>query len=210
MPKIFDKYGTQQSWAWLQEYYGALVIHPATAGPGWRCVELHENADIATGVKKGPFLGHIGAAAIIMVHVQDDTGSPAANVQVAWYWPDAPENPEAGPANGVPSAMRPGHADNPGTTDGNGNVGFGMGGGAYYFPPNQGPHATWIYGTGTNSDVVLGLGMRGGTNHDSLWPVFQWSDEGEPEEPQPPAPGNGIAAELLAIQQAIGRIRAAL
>lgn len=213
MITIYDRYGVQQSWDWLVEHYGPLVIHPADEGPGWRVVEIWENGDpvpvegIDSG--KGRFLG-IEAAPIIMVQCRRANGMPAPGVAVAWYWPDAPENANAGPANGLPVGMRPGRADGPGHTDGNGNTGFAMGRGAYYFPPEIGPHAVWVWGTETNSDVVFGLGMIGGTNHDSLWLVYQYGDDGQPPEPPPPPPVDPIMEQVEIARGALDRIEALL
>lgn len=204
-PKVFDRYGNEKSWEWLVEHYGPVVVHPANPGGGWRCIELHENADLAGGAKATPHIGTvfngIMAASVIMVHFQNADGSPFQGHRVAWYWPDAPDDANCGPVNGVPDGMQPNRSAKPGETNMNGDVGFGMGGGAYYFPPNIGPHAVWAYGNEVNSDVVFGLGMLGGTNHNSLWPVFQW-DEGE-EPPEPP-PANGC--DLTPVLEAIARL----
>lgn len=198
MVQVFDRYGKEQDWAWLEANYGPVVIHPADEGAGWRVAEIHENGDPVQGVQARQShveaVFGIQAAAIILVQAQHADGQPAEGVQVAWYWPDAPVDPQAGPANGLPEGMVPDRCDGPGRTDGNGNTGFAMGGGAYYFPPNRGPHAVWIYGKQTNCDVVWGLGMLGGTNHDSLWPVFRWS---EGEEPPPPPPDECPVEEIL-------------
>ncbi len=108
------------------------------------------------------------APSTLVVTVVDKGGHPVPDVPVAFSWPDGTV---------------------PGMTDPMGNVGFGMGGGAYYFPPGKGPH--WIDAGGVRVD---GLGMLGGTNHDHLDVVLI---EGELE---PPAyytltvaaePGNG-------------------
>jgi len=67
-------------------------------------------------------------------------------------------------------------------TDKNGQTGFGMGGGAYYQPPNSGPH--WVYvSTAHPTDIVRGLGMLGKRNHWHLEPTFQFvkASSGEPE-----------------------------
>lgn len=199
-PTVYDRHGNRQPWPWLKDRFGPLVIHPKGPGPGWVCTELHENADLHASDD--------AAAPIIMVKALTQNGDPAPDVLVAWYWPDAPENPDAGPANGLPAGMRPGRADRPGATNAAGDVGFAMGGGAYYFPPNIGPHATWIYGAATNSDVVFGLGMLGGTNHDSLWAVFQYVPAGEPP-PAPPETG-GLRQALAALEAAIAAVREAL
>jgi hypothetical protein len=57
-----------------------------------------------------------------------------------------------------------------GYTEPSGKIGFGMGGGSYYFPPDGGPHVLWVATGGT--DCLGGMGMLGGTNHyhlDSNW-----------------------------------------
>lgn len=97
-------------------------------------------------------------------------GWPAAGRRVAWYWPDAPVDPNAGWYN---------RADTANTNTGNGGwVALCMGGGAYYFPPAGGPHAVWVYGSAENSEMVDGLGMVGGTNHDHVDVFFRWYDPG--------------------------------
>ena len=82
-----------------------------------------------------------------------------------------------------------------GTTGGNGDVGFGMGNGAYYWPDKGqiGPHAIWMYGADTPSDLILGLGMIGATNHTHLDTVWIW-DNGDdpPEPPDPPGPDGDL------------------
>lgn len=209
MIRIVDCDGVERDWPWLVARYGALVIHPAAPGPGWRIIEIWENADPSTvqgdaPALVSPFAG-VNAAAVIVVKTRSAGGAPIPDVRVAWYWPDAPVDGEAGPANGLPAGMRPSRAVN-GSTNGDGVVGFGMGNGAYYWPNEGqiGPHAVWVYGVHTNSDVILGLGMLGGTNHSSLWPVYEWQ-QGAPEPPAPP-PGE-IGAQCDIIEAAVAEIR---
>lgn len=211
MIRVVDCDGIERDWAWLVARYGELVIHPAAPGPGWRVVELWENADPSAvqGVEPAlaaPF-GKVDAAPVIVVKTEAPTGAAIPGVRVAWYWPDAPADGEAGPANGLPAGMRANRAVN-GTTNEQGVVGFGMGAGAYYWPNEGqiGPHAVWVYGVHTNSDVVLGLGMLGGTNHSSLWPMFEWQ-QAEPEPPEPPS--DDIAAlcdQIVALAEEIRRL----
>jgi hypothetical protein len=190
MLEIRDINGALQNLQWLVENYGALVVHPATDGPGWRVVKIQEN----------------DAATVIVVKMLAADGTPMPDVRVAWYWPDAPEDRHAGPANGLPAGMRPGRAF-ASDTNANGDVGFDMGDGARYWPDQDqiGPHAVWVYGPQTNSDVVLGLGMVGGTNN-SLWPTYQWCEDVPPPEPPPPPPGD-IAAQCDIIEAAVAEIR---
>jgi hypothetical protein len=178
--KIVDCTGTERDWTWLAANYGMPVIHGAAAGPGWRLVELRE-------VKDHPGREIRATNTLIVAALQAD-GRPAPDLRVAWYWPDAPEDPDAAPTNGLPPQIRPGRAVS-GTTNLNGHVGFGMGGGAYYWPDQGqiGPHAVWIHGA--NSDVILGLGMIAATAHNHIDPVYQYTaGDSEPVIPPPEEP----------------------
>lgn len=191
--RIIDHAGVEKNWAWLVANYGPLVVHPAAAGNGWRVAEIVERVNAPAAIlvsARNP--DHTCACAT-------SASTPAPGTLLAWYWPDAPYNAEAGPPNGVPDGMTPGRADRPGVANGEGLVGFAMGQGAYYWPSRgeRGPHATWVYGQ--NSDVVFGLGMAAATNHNHLDVVFQREDE---IEPPPPEPGDEWAA-LFALMDRI-------
>lgn len=193
--KIFDVLGNERDWAWLEAKYGPLVIHVANPGPGWRLAEIREDADLPENVSVTWGIAPM-AAPTIMVKLLAADGRPAVDMPVAWYWPDAPRNEAGMPSNGLPVGMVWGRADGPGITNLNGDVGFAMGRGGYYFPPEIGPHATWVWGA--NSDVVLGLGMKGATNHDHLNVVFQqWSGEPEPHD---------WRASVMAALEMLGRV----
>jgi hypothetical protein len=116
--KIVDCNGTQRDWQWLVANYGQPVIHRATAGLAWRLVELREVKDTLTSATRAP--------SSLTVTTRQVDGRPAAGVRVAWYWPDAPFDPDATPSNGLPVNMRAGRAVS-GTTNLEGAVGFGMG-----------------------------------------------------------------------------------
>jgi hypothetical protein len=156
---IYDAAGNERDWAWLTAKYGPLVLHPAAPGPGWRVHILRERVDTHASIQ-----------------VYAPQGTP-----VAWYWSDAPQAPDAGPLNGLPEGMNANRAFK-GTTSAEGKVSFDMGQGAYYHPENgeRGPHAVWIYGANTNSDVVFGLGMVSGTNNDHLDVSYWWKEEEPP------------------------------
>jgi len=66
-----------------------------------------------------------------------------------------------------------------------GRVGFALGGGSYYKPPNQGPNWVTVDG-GENSETIRGLGMIGRTNHRHLNISFQYLEPNAPELPPPP------------------------
>jgi hypothetical protein len=192
--RVYDWEGKERDLAYLKARYGEFIIRPAAAGdgPAYKIVVLREK---------------VNTAATLVVQVVDGAGRPLEGVRVAWYWPDAPPDPHAGPQGGGLPQMAPNRAVN-GLTNLSGDVGFGLGHGAFYWP-NQGqigPHATWAYGTTTRSDLILGLGMLAATNHDHFDVQFARVDEEQPPEPTV-CPGDEIRAELVRIEQAVQAIR---
>ena len=196
--KVYDWEGNERDLAYLKNKYGNFIIQPAATGqgPAYQISVLREK---------------INTAASLVVKVTDENGAPLPNVRVAWYWPDAPEDHNAGPLGSVPPQMRPNRCV-VGTTGGSGDVGFGMGHGAYYWPDQGqiGPHAAWIYGAETRSDLILGLGMVAATNHDHYDIEYICVEDGGGNG------GNGgggecpkdeILAEVAKIEAAIGTIR---
>lgn len=152
--KVFDASGNEKTAAWLKAEFGDVEIRSAPAASAYRVLELRENIGPATTI----------------VTVLDVNGQPIPNVNVVWSWPDAPVDATLGwDGKGVV-----------GVTNDNGDVGFGMGKGGFYFPPAKGPHAVWI----TGGDYIGGLGMLGLTNHRHLDVVYQFV-EAAPPEPQP-------------------------
>jgi hypothetical protein len=222
MLKIYDVFGAVQTEAWLVLHYGPLVVWPAIAGPGWRVTELREDRDVNPGmvarardVRAAVFgveeleRGGLNVAACIIVkHLM--YGLPVDQLRAAWYWRDAPFDANGGPVGGLPAGMFPDRCVF-GQTNGNGDVGHPMGGGAYYFPPAMGPHAVWVYGKLVNSDVVYGLGMIGGTNHNHINVVYEWSDDVPPPPPPPPPGelGDVIRAALDAVVDVQERVAVA-
>jgi hypothetical protein len=198
--KVYDWQGNLRDMAYLKGKYGNFIIQPAADGDG----PVHK---ISTLREK------VNTAATLVVRIVDEDGNSLEGIRVAWYWPDAPADPNAGPLGGVLPQMRPNRCVT-GPTNPVGDVGFGMGHGAYYFPSQGqiGPHATWIHGAATRSDVILGLGMIGGTNHDHFDVEFTRFEE----EPGPPGPGPGqcpkeeILAEVSTIDSALAEIRSAV
>jgi len=198
--KVYDYQGNLRDLAYLKGKYGNFIIQSAAEGDGpvFKISTLREK---------------VSTAATLVVRVVDEEAHALEGIRVAWYWPDAPTDPNAGPLGGVLPQMNPNRCVT-GLTNPAGDVGFGMGHGAYYFP-NQGqigPHATWIHGATTRSDLILGLGMLGGTNHDHFDVEFTRLDE----EPGPPGPGPGVCpkeeilAEVSKIEAAMTAIRSAM
>lgn len=199
MPEIavYDAGGEVCSLDWLRDKYGPFIIYkPPSLPPGesarrWAITALRERSD---------------APSSIVVRTLDHDRAPASGIKVAWYWPDAPADPGAGPLGAPFEGVTPARAVH-GHTNSSGEVGFAMGSGAYYYPDRgeRGPHATWIHGAGTRSDLILGLGMRAATNHDHIDVEFSLVDE---------VGGNEHETELLEllgqIVEQLARIAAAL
>lgn len=212
--EVIDRYGNPQPWSWVVDNYGPIIITDFE-GPGYKVIRLTENADVGMFnyrstrrgrklvdvVNKATVLAErdhkladIDAAAVIIVKVLDGDGNPQEGIAVPWYWPDAMLRDTCLPPNGLPPEIPVLRFDGPGITNAAGDMGAAMGSGAYYFPPNIGPHAVWICVPGVATQFVIGLGMLGGTNHFSLWPTFQYIDE-----PEPPPPPDCRYEELLAL-----------
>ena len=201
---------------------------------GWRLVRLKENADLVVNrlskaalkayvsrmeqagwpVRRGKITVSQGenkvevdgilAPSVIIAKFLDINGNPVAGQRVCWYWPDAPLQDGCVPLNGLEPGILPGRYSGPGTTNANGDIGFAMGGGAYYTPPEIGPHAIWPCCPGQYGDSCRGFGMLAGTNHYSVWPTFQWVAGQEPGE----CPWPEIEAQLVNVEAAIAAIRA--
>jgi hypothetical protein len=97
--------------------------------------------------------------------VRHADGTPSAGTTVVRYWPDAdPLDPALYGCNGLMQGVY-------GETKDTGEIGFGMGSGDYYWPPDGGVSAIWV--GRMPSDCITGLGMVGGTNHRHLDSVFR-------------------------------------
>lgn len=172
VPEVYDQEGNQRDWHWLIANFGAIRIEraevPEGVGHVYRIVKLQD--------AEGP--------AVKIVHIEDEAGNPQAGVKVVRYWPDAPMLPEW-----PPPASRWQEQGVYGDTNVNGDIGFGMGRGDYYFPPNGGASAVWIASPKGPSDYISGLGMLGGTNHRRMDVTFQLQAlDGEPPAPPEPPP----------------------
>jgi hypothetical protein len=145
---IYDYDGTtERDWAWLEEEFGAVTL---------------DRGDGAASVR---VLRAIEGPSTLVIRVEDPEGTPRQNVPVFFHWPDAPELDPGLYACGLTRGIVE-------QTNDRGEVGFGMGRGAYYFPPAGGPHSVWVAVEGT--DCLGGMGMLGGTNHqhlDSVWVI---------------------------------------
>jgi hypothetical protein len=170
-PQVFDQEGQEQDWDWLVANFGAVSLEraePAEGGAGvFRIVKLQDT--------EGP--------AVQIVTVADQDGSPMGGIRVVRYWPDAPRLPDW-PAPTSQWRDRGVY----GETNLEGDIGYGMGQGDYYFPPGGGASAVWVADESGPSDFIGGLGMLGATTHRHLDVYYHLQGvdgppDGPPEEP---------------------------
>lgn len=158
--EIIDRDDVKQDMDWLHQNYGPMEFGQSSGDGTYMARQLLEDKSYSNA---------------LVVRVLDENWEPVEGERVAFYWPDAPVDEDSGWYGQCVVC----------TTNSEGNCGFGMGGGAYYKPnETRGPHAAWIYGDG-KSDMVDGLGMIYGTNHEHMNVVFVLrAGNGEP----PPDP----------------------
>ena len=188
---VLDKTGTRQTMAWAIAKYGPFIIYPAppppegSTGKAWKITALREKND-----------------ATFIARTSDSQGKPAPGVPVCFYWPDAPALDNAGPMGAPFDGVTPNRAVL-GYANVNGDTGFPMGPGAHYDAARgeRGPHAAWMRGADTRSDLFLGIGM---IFDDHLHLDAEWSlvdDEGEEEQPS-----TELEALVKRIAEAVERI----
>ena len=188
---VFDREGTRQTMAWATAKYGPFIIYPAPppivgdAGLAWKVTALREKND-----------------ATFIARTLNDKRESQPDTRVCFYWPDAPFLKGAGPLGAPFDGVTPNHAVL-GYANVNGDTGFPMGPGAHYDVKTgqRGPHAAWIHGADTRSDLFLGIGM---IFDDHLHLDVEWSlieDAGEET-----APETEVEALLLRIAEAVERI----
>ena len=176
-PLVYNAAGEPRSLEWLREKYGPFIIYDPPPLPEgeqaltWNITTLREKLD---------------APAALVVLCKDLDGEPLAGVKVAWYWPDAPTDAACGPQGAPFDHVTPARAHSS-YTNVNGDIGFAMGQGAYYWADRgeRGPHAVWIHGTETRSQLILGLGMLAGTNHHHFDVEYTAQVETGGEDPDP-------------------------
>jgi hypothetical protein len=171
-PKVFDQEGQEQDWDWLIATFGPVSLERVEPAEGetraFRIIKLQD--------AEGP--------AVEIVNVVDQNGDPMPGIRVVRYWPDAPLLPDW-PLPIIKWRDRGVF----GETNLEGDIGYGMGQGDYYFPPDCGSSAVWVADQHGPSDFLDGLGMLGATNHRHLDVFYQLQDIGQsPEEPpdEPP------------------------
>ncbi len=168
-PKVFDQQGQERDWAWLTANFGPIQVQRAQveAGKVYRLVKLQD--------AEGP--------AVQVVNVADRAGKPLAGVRVVRYWPNAPQLPDW-----PPPVSRWRSQGVFGQTNANGDIGYGLGHGDYYFAPDVGVSAVWVADPTGPSDLITGLGMLGGTEHRHLDVYYRLVEAQAQPKPPEPAP----------------------
>jgi len=193
--KVVDLEYKERDFEYAKSKYG-VAFRRAKVAPGqkvYRLTELWEKT---------------GGSALI-TQVLNEDGSPMANVDVAFYWPDAPDpSPPAYSHDWYRNFVH-------GPTNINGDVGPGMGTGAYHGEGEGGPHAVWVRDPNIPSDICEKLGMLAGTNHDHLDQKFRLMvAEGEqPVTPPVTPPTEDLAAlvqEMQSLKERVAKLEAKL
>jgi hypothetical protein len=219
VPQIYDAAGNPRTWDWMiKKYWPILIMEANPNEAGYELVALFETADAVSEASKPKAPAYIleaqeamreraradpEATSALIAIVLDENGVPAEGVQVAFYWPDAPKDPNTGPKYGVLPTMLPDRCVH-GPTNVNGDVGFPMGGGAWVKPGEIGPHGLHGYGVDVNSGVGGGFGMKFGTNHDHMNAVFQLRVA---PVPPPECPREEVLAIVEVTGQRINNVR---
>ena len=145
--EVRDKDGNEKDMAWLKDRFGEIIIKPAASGEGpvFKITALREK--VSGGME------HI-------TKVVGEDRKWLEGIEVAWYWSEANADPNAGPLGGVIEGKMKPNVGVHGRTNASGDVAPGMGDGARYRPDQGqiGPHAVWVRGRQTRSDVIYGIG----------------------------------------------------
>lgn len=184
-----------KDWTWLEGVFGDVQVHT-----------IQDKVSLKEGdiVYKLDYLDARVGDANIIINVRDLDGNPVAQETVVFGWPDAPPHElSSKPSNWTTSGVI-------GDTNVNGDVGPGLGDGAYYDPKTQrGPHFVWVWDL--PSDMVDGLGMLPGGEpepgvfgphaHLNLgYRAVRWTGE----EPEPgPEPGPNPLDDIITYAEAI-------
>jgi hypothetical protein len=198
--KVFDLEYAERDFEYAKSKYG-VAFRRAEVAPGqqaYRLVELWEKT------------GHTS----LITQVLNEDDSPMANVDVALYWPGAPDPPDP-PTEVYPHDWYRNFVH--GSTNVNGDVGPGMGPGAYHGEGEGGPHAVWVRDPNIPSDICDNLGMLAGTFHDHLdqkfklmtVPIEEIVEEEEKEE-EVPGDVEALAQEVQSLEERVANIEAKL
>ena len=175
--KVVDMDYGEQSEQWAKDKYGIdWDFAPVSDGWVWRLVELWEKTGTTSHITQ----------------VLDKNYQPVPNKIVTFYWSGAEESNIANELDWHSNYVY-------GLTNENGEVGPGMGIGAYHGEGEGGPHEVWVHDDYIKSDRLRKIGMLAGTFHDHLDCKFKLMYIGE-QPPEPPE--NGTLDRILAMVEA--------
>ena len=193
---IKDTTGAVRDYAWLFQEFGPITL------------ELAEPVECMDGKKRVMRLVEAQASigpAVIVVDILREDGTPWEGMCVARGWPGAPALPST-----PPETIRWREGAVYGFTDGNGAIGYGLGGDDYYWRYDTQAGVSYLFalgildknvvtpGGGVPCDFPYGMGMLGGTEHYGLLRYkFQWMEVDGGEDPEP-EPEDDDVIELLA------------
>lgn len=179
-----DNAGAIKNYQWLFDTFGPITLERA---PGVKCVD--GKTRVMRLIEAQESIG----PAVIVVKILKEDGSPWENMCVARGWPGAPGIPGT-----PPETIRWREEGVYGFTGVNGDIGYGLGTGDYYwrydtqagvsyvFTLGVMDEGVWTEGGGIPSDFVNGTGMLGGTEHQGLLRFkYQWVEVDGDEEPEP-------------------------
>jgi hypothetical protein len=173
MVRVFDLDGKERDEEYAKTKYGV----------DWRRANVAQGQKVYRLIELWEKSGHHS----LITQVLDENGQPLANTPVTFYWSGAPQPPDP------PTPVYPHDWFSRfiwGLTNVNGDVGPGMGTGAYHGPGEGGPHAVWIHDPAIPSDICEKLGMMAGTFHDHFDQKFRLMTVGE-DNGAPPPPSSG-------------------
>ena len=161
--RIYDKFGVERDWAWVQARYGPVTIEDPSPPPARAYYEVVQ-------------LLEIEGMMAFQCSLVDEHGAPVAGQRVVYSWPGALPVPGSGwDEKGLVEV-----------TNALGVAEHGAGQGEGYAPPAKGPASWYVYGPGA-SQRISGMGWLAFTNHDHLQVTMRLrAPEPEPEpEPEP-------------------------
>jgi len=216
---IYDKSGEIQTLDWARAKYGPFVIYPAPPPAtgealAWKITALREKND-STFIAKAclPACLPVQTGADRGRQATNGAGVPAPGARICFYWPDAPRLDNAGPL-GTPFDGITANRAVSGFANANGDVGFAMGPGANYFPDKgeRGPHAAWIHGANTRSDVLLGIGMipDDHLHLDATWSLVTIGSDDDGEAPELAEALANLSTSLTGVAGALHALAEAL
>jgi len=169
-PVIYNYNGNVTDVEWLYGEFGQV---------SWTRTEPHPDTNWV--FRLVTLQGKCGPAALV-VKVIDENERPLSGYAIVRYWPGAPVLPDFSDT----TAKQWTALGIVGTTNSEGDVGFGMGSGDYYWPDREvGVTKVYVADFEGYGDLMSGLGMIAATEHCHIDPTFQRIPVEDPVTPTP-------------------------